>query len=282
MVSVTKFDGSKQRYMRDKVLNTSMRLGASREQAREIADEVERQLYSGMPTREILGIIRRWLRERRPRLDLRTDLRSSISMLRPKPDFERFVRLLLHEYGYRVTPNRIVRGLCVEHEIDGIAEKDGMVFYLEVKHHSNPHTYTGLDIMKEARATFEDLVEGEESGRNDIAFSDVLVVCNTKFSDHARRYAECRGIGHMGWKAPVAGGLEVRIEEKELYPITMYRDLDRKSLETLGDLGMVLLKQLLMVDRERLIRRSGLSPSELRELSEFAIELLTERSDQGV
>jgi len=159
MVSVTKFDGSRQPYSREKILNTSIRMGVSREHAENIADEVEERLYDGMPTQEILGIVRRCLRERRPSLAEMVDLRSAISMLRPKPDFERFVRLLLREDGYRVSSNRIVRGRCVEHELDAVARKKDEIFYVEVKHHSNPHTYSGLDVMKEARATFEDLTE---------------------------------------------------------------------------------------------------------------------------
>jgi len=282
MVTVTKFDGSRQTYSREKVLLTSMRMGASREEAESIADEVERSLYDGMPTQEILGIVRRCLREFKPSLDLRVDLRGAISLLRSKPDFECFVRLMLQEYGYKVTPNQIVRGLCVEHEIDAIARKGGDVVYVEVKHHSNPHTYTGLDIMKEARATFEDLTEGNQHGDNDIGFSKALVVCNTKFSDHAKRYSDCRRIDHIGWKSPMGGGLELRIEEKGLYPITLFRDLDREDRERLGNRGVVLLKQVLRRSMKSLARISGVPRDRLEELADFAREILNEKQGHGL
>jgi hypothetical protein len=252
-----------------------MRMGGSRAHAERIADEVEKRLYDGMPTQEILGIVRRCLRECKPRLDLGVDLRGAISMLRPVPDFERFVRLMLREYGYKVSANRIVRGRCVEHEIDGIARKRGEVVYVEVKHHSNPHTYTGMDVMKEARATLEDLVEGVEDGVNRIKFNKALVVCNTKFSNHAKRYSECRGIGHIAWKSPVDGGLEQRVREKELYPITMFRDLDSEAEKELGNRGIVLLKQVFEQDVGRLARSIGVRRYKLEDLAEFAREVLS-------
>jgi Holliday junction resolvase-like predicted endonuclease len=281
MVSVTKFDGSKQVYSREKVVNTSMRMGVNKAQAEKIADEVEKRLYDGMPTQEILGIVRRCLRECKPRLDLGLDLRGSISMLRPAPDFEHFIRLMLREYGYKVSANRIVRGRCVEHEIDGVARKKGEVVYVEVKHHSNPHTYTGMDVMKEARATLEDLVEGAEDGVNRIRFNKAMVICNTKFSNHAKRYSECRGIDHIAWKSPVDGGLEQRVREKELYPITMFRDLDSEAEEKLGDQGIILLRQLLEQDVRRLARSSGIRRYKLEDLKEFAGEVLSRRQRGG-
>lgn len=274
MVSVTKFDGSRQPYSRKKVLNTSMRMGMSREHAENIADEVEKRLYDGMPTQEILGIVRRSLRECRPSLAQMVDLRSAISMLRPKPDFERFVRLLLREYGYQVSPNRIARGRCVEHELDAVARKEGDVVYVEVKHHSNPHTYSGLDVMKEARATFEDLTEGNESGANDLRFTKALVVCNTKFSNHAKRYSECRGIDFVAWKSPLGRGLEQRVEEKALYPITMFGELGQESEERLGNRGLILLKQVLSRDVNSLAKASGVRRDRLEELAGFAEEIL--------
>ncbi len=257
-------------------MTTSMRMGADKERAERIADEVEERLYDGMPTQEILEIVHRGLREHRPSLGLRVDLRGAISLMRPKPDFEHFVRLLLGEYGYEVAPNKIVRGMCVTHEIDAIARRGDAVVYVEVKHHSNPHTYTGMDVVKEARATFEDLTDGFKHGENDVGFNEALVVCNTKFSGHARRYAVCRGIEQIAWKCPVKAGLEQRIREKGLYPITLFKDLDSESEERLGNRGVVLLKQVLGQNTKRLTRSSGVSKRRLDELVDFARDVLGE------
>ena len=108
---------------------------ADREAAEAIADKIESRAYDGIPTQKILQMIFRYLKKHRPAVRHQIDLRMAISLLRPKPDFERFVQMLLEEHGYAVTSNRIIRGKCVEHEIDAIARKGGETYLVEIKHH---------------------------------------------------------------------------------------------------------------------------------------------------
>ena len=76
-----------------------------------------------------------------------------------KPEFEVFVRVLLANKGFEVSPNRIIPGKCVEHEVDAIARKGGLTYFVEAKHHVNYHTPTGLDESRIARAILEDISE---------------------------------------------------------------------------------------------------------------------------
>ena len=82
-----------------------------------------------------------------------------------KPEFENFVQVLLARNGFEVSPNRLVTGKCVEHEVDAIARKDGITFFVEAKHHVNYHTPTGLDESRIARAVLEDVTEGFRLGK---------------------------------------------------------------------------------------------------------------------
>ncbi len=273
-VWVTKADGTRQPFDRGKVINTCFRLGVDREVAETIAEKVESRVYDGISTKKILQMIFRYLRKYRPAVRHQIDLREAISLLRPKPDFERFVRTLLEEQGYKVTPNQIVQGRCVEHEIDAIARRNGKNLLVEVKHHFNHHTYTGLDVPRVARATFEDLTEGYDLGLTSIKFTGALIVCNTKFSEHASRYARCRGIDHVGWRAPKDQGLEKIIEEKNLYPITLLKDLSKEEREKIADQGILLLKQLIVQDPIKLSEKTKIPQKRLRELMEKSLLFL--------
>ena len=71
-----------------------------------------------------------------------------------------------------------------------------------------------------------------------------MIICNTKLSEHAKRYAECRGIHHIGWSSPSDPDLQTMIEEKKLYPITYLKGLDTETQKKLTSAGIVLLKQL--------------------------------------
>lgn len=257
-ITVTKADGTRQPFDAEKIVRTCLRLGASREIAEDVAKKIELKAYDVIPTKKILQMIFRQLGKHKPDVKRRIDLRRALSLMNPKPDFERFVQILLSEHGYEVTPNQIVRGRCVEHEIDAIARKDGKAYIVEVKHHFDYHAQTSLDVSRIVRAVFEDVTEGFELGLNNLKVDGSLIVCNTKLSDHAKRYAECRGIHHIGWSYPPERDLRLMIEEKELYPTTYLKGLDAETREKLSSAGIILLKQLVGKDLGELKKETGI------------------------
>lgn len=172
--------------------------------------------------------------------------------------------MLLEAHGYTVSCNQIVRGRCVEHEVDAVATKGNKTYLVEIKHHSNHHIYTGLDVPRIARANLEDLTEGYNLGLHTIDFSEVLVVCNTKFSEHASQYAKCRGIRQIGWAVPPKHGLERMIEEKNLHPVTILKGLNRSNREKLLNSGLILLKQLISRDVYELSKKRKFLGSNLQ------------------
>jgi hypothetical protein len=196
--------------------------------------------------------------------------------MNPKPAFERFVQILLREHGYEVTPNRIVRGKCVEHEVDAVARKNGETYIVEVKHHYNHHTPTGLDASRIARAVFEDVTEGVKLGFNNLKIDGAMIVCNTKLSDHAKRYTQCRKIRHIGWSSPPDHSLQDMIEEKKLYPITYLKGLNTTTREKLASAGIILLKQLTAKNIGELRRETGIPRETLVSMIKEAKMILSE------
>jgi hypothetical protein len=265
---ITKSDGSRQVFQKEKVLDTCLRMGATREVAEHVTDRVEQEIYNGIESKRILSMIFRQLGRYHPSVKHHIDLRKALALMDPKPDFEQYVRLLLEGQGYQVTPNTIIRGKCVEHEIDAIAKKDGRTYIVEVKHHSNHHTLSGLDVDRISRAIFEDISEGFELGMNSTRLERAMIICNAKLSDHAKRYAECRGIEHMGWRYPQNRGIDAIIEGKKLYPITYLKNLDSTSMRKLTSRGVLLLTQLVESRPETLARETGIAIKRIQVLQE--------------
>jgi hypothetical protein len=249
-------------------------MGATREIAEKIADRVEVKIYDGVETRQILRMVFRQLRRYRPALKHQIDLRRALSLIKPKPDFERFIQILLEEHGYTVTPNQIVKGKCAEHEVDAIASKNGKTYIVEVKHHFNYHKPTGLDVGRIARAVLEDVTEGFELGLNNLRLDNAMIVCNTKLSEHAKRYVKCRKIHHLGWSSPSELDLQTMIEEKKLYPITCLKGLNIKIQRRFSSAGIILLRQLTTYDLGRLRGDTGLSMDTLRSIIDQARTIL--------
>lgn len=269
MIYVTKANGDKQPFDKQKIINTCLRLQATLEQAQSIADRIEAKAYDGIPTSKILKMIFRYMEKYRPAIGHQIDLKQAIAMLRSKPDFEIFIAKLFEAMGYEVETNLIIQGKCIEHEIDVVARKENEVILIEVKHHVNHHTYSGLDVFLQLNSTLEDLKEGYEDGKNNFKFTRAILICNTKVSEHAKRYALCRGLEFIAWKFPPEKGLERLIEEYKFYPISFLKEIERDEAYKLADIGIVTVKQLLE-DVEKISRRSGISKNRILELQKAA------------
>jgi hypothetical protein len=269
MIYVTKADGSKQLFDKQKIINTCLRLQATLEQAQSIADRIEARAYDGIPTKKILQMVFQYMKKYRPAIGYQIDLKQAIAMLRSRPDFEIFIAKLFEAMGYEVEINLIIQGKCIEHEIDVIARKENEVILIEVKHHINHHTYSGLDVFLQLNSTLEDLKEGYEIGKNNFKFTRAILICNTKVSDHAKKYALCRGLEFIAWKFPPEKGLERLIEEYKLYPITFLKNMERNEACKLADIGIVTVKQLLD-DVEKISKKSGINKNRILELQKDA------------
>ena len=269
MIYVTKADGSRQPFDKQKIINTCLRLQATLEQAQSIADKIEAKAYDGVPTKKILQMVFQYMKKYRPAIGYQIDLKQAIAMLRSKPDFEIFVAKIFEALGYKVETNLIIQGRCIEHEIDVVARKNEELILVEAKHHVNHHTYSGLDVFLQLNSTLEDLREGYESGKNNFRFTRAILVCNTKVSEHAKRYALCKGLEFIAWKFPLERGLERIIEEFKLYPITFLRGIEKEEACKLANVGIVAIKQLLDY-AEEISRKSGISKTRVLELQKIA------------
>ena len=257
-VFVTKANGYKQQFDRDKVIATCLRMGATPEVAAQIAEKVERHLYEGISTRQILQMIFRYLRSYKPAVKYRFDLRRALSLMEPKPEFETFMRVLLAHSGFEVEGNWILRGKCGEHEVDAIARKDGVTYFVEVKHHTSYHALTGLDESRIAQAILEDVNDAYEAGTLKLKVDQAMIVTNTRYSDHAIQYGGCKNIFQIGWGSPQGLGLRDMIEQGKLYPLSSLRGIRSDVKRRLVNAGIVLIKQLLKADGVELAKKTGL------------------------
>jgi len=257
-VYVTKADGSLQPYDRSKIISVCLRLHASVEEAEEVADRIEARLYDGIPTREIIEMVYEYLGELKPHLKPIMDLREALGAIRSKPDFEEYVRAMFRELGYETKPAMIVRGECVEHEIDGILSRGGEVLCLEVKHHTQPHAKVRLEELLKLKSVFEDIRRGYERGVNEFPVNRAILVSNAKFSEMAVRYARCVGMMVLGWNTPEGRGIEKLIDRYGLYPVTCLKELSREQVLRLCDAGVCTLKTLVRLGVDEVRGRTGL------------------------
>ena len=273
MKYVIKADGTKQPYDRHRVMRTARNYGVPDDYVTEVAAEVERHLYDGIRTRDVLRMIHTYARRYQPSVEGRTNVRRAIGLLAPKPDFELYVQALLRGSGYEVEGGRILKGRCGEHEVDAIARKDGITYFVEVKHHHSHHRMTGLDEGRIARAIVEDVQEGYKTGKNHFTIDKAMIVCNTKLSSHAKRYATCWDIKHIGWDNPKDENIASMVADMKLCPVTLIKGVDGKMRKKLVWAGIVTLGQLLKHSPDELTDLTGIPANDIYILVERARKL---------
>jgi len=273
---VTKSTGEKQPFRPEKIINTCLRAGAPKDLAYAIAHEVGRRAHDGISTKKILRLTLRLLEEERPSLAARYDLKDAIARLGPAGyQFEIFIAEILKEYGYRAQLPPPVRGACVEHEIDIIAEKNGVRAMIECKYRRESGIYIGIKEALYTWARFLDLKDGYTAGKCQ-KFDKCWLVCNTRFSDDVSKYAHCKQMVLLGWHYPRDKGLERMIEDKKIYPITVLRKLDQDSRKKLAKAELMLCRDLQKTDFYQLEKMTKIKADKLIALIQEARDVLSD------
>lgn len=259
MTYVIKASGERQEFSKEKIYQTCLHSGVSEKHAARIAAEVEKAVYDGITTKEILKLVLKKLDKVEKASALKYGAREAISKFAEGDEFEKYVQHLLDHHGYMTQWNIILKGELVEHQIDIIAEKEWKKYFVECKHHKNPHRFTGLQEALQVWAAFDDLNRGGSK------FDNAWLICNTKLSDHAIRYAKGKNILLTCWNYPEGKDLRSWITDEELYPLTVL-NAPLEIRRQLMDAGIVLVKELLKSDIRELSIKEKIQLKDLNKL----------------
>jgi len=239
MISVIKADGMSEPFSDIKVLESIKRARIPEHLQKEVLSEVKAKVYNNMPTSEIYGYVLEYLgKSSQPYSKTSYGLKQAIMMLGPTGyPFEDFVAKILETQGYKTLVRQVLRGKCVSHEVDVIAEKNGKRAMIEAKFHNNPGTRSDVHVALYTYARFLDLKDKYD-------FDEAWIVTNTKTTTDAIAYAECMTMKTLSWSYPSDGSLRDLIESAQLRPITMLTSLSAAQKVKLLQHHIVLCKDV--------------------------------------
>ncbi len=275
---VLKRDGRLEKFNREKIIKTCLRAGVPIDVAKEIAENVKREIYNRIPTEELYKIVLSHLRRFERSHAYLYRLKESVAELEPTA-FEKFTKLILESLGYNAIWNVIIDGKCVDHQVDVVAEKDSKKYLIECKRHVNPHRFCGLGVGLQVQARLEDILDGFKEGKNKYNFYKAWIFTNTKFSEHIIRYADAKGILLTGWRYPENNGLEEIVQENKLLPVTLLPVANNIKLK-LQEKEIITLNDFLAA-RSRKLEKCGISENRISSLRRIASEML-EKVHMGI
>ncbi|MBN1585450.1 restriction endonuclease [Candidatus Uhrbacteria bacterium] len=243
-MEIIKSTGQRVEYDREKIRQTLRHAGASDRTIRQVLPRVEEKITDGMTTRRIYSILRREIRKSNPALAHRYNLRNALLKLGPAGfQFEKYVASILKAYQYETEiPDRELLGLCVRHEIDVIAKREGKTVMIEAKFRNQFGLTVSLKDVMATWAAFEDLVDGSKTGKCP-RFDELWVVTNGRFSERAYQFGVCRGIRMVGWGSE-EHSLARMVDHTALYPITVIDGLRQWELERLFKNDLTLCREV--------------------------------------
>jgi Holliday junction resolvase-like predicted endonuclease len=197
----------------------------------------------------------------------RYSLRRSLLSLGPTGfPFERFIAELFKRKGYETLVDQVVKGRCVEHEIDIVAWNSEKLIMVEAKFHNEAQYKSDLKVALYVKARIDDLADASFSyGGRERALNEGWLVTNTKFTDKAISYGECAGVRLLGWNYPRTANLHELIQETGMVPITCLTTISEREKQTLLEAGVILCSDL-REGKERL-RSLGLPEETISEVT---------------
>ena len=274
-MDVIKASGSKEKFNEKKLYSSLKRAGAGSVLAEKISKEITKKVSTGISSEEILRQAISCLKKENSLLAVRYNLKRAIMELGPTGfPFERYVAEILKEYGYKTKVGSMVKGSCISHEIDVIAQKEKKHFMIECKYHNSRGRRSDAKVALYTYARFLDVKKAwEKMPGHQHFFHQAWLVTNTKCTSKAIRYARCVGLKIIGWRYPQNESLEYLIEKKGLYPITVLPSLTRYVKDRLIQKKVILAKDLLKYSLGGLIKLTGLQLKVVQKLQKEAREL---------
>ncbi|MDP2951248.1 MAG: restriction endonuclease, partial [bacterium] len=234
--------GQREPFSFQKVLQSAKRVGATQRMAQEIAQKIEKEVFEGMKTSAIFEKIKVFLIKEMPSASLKFSLKDAMRKLGPTGfPFEKFIGKVLEKNGYKVKLNQIVKGKCLEYEIDCLTEKGGETYLVECKYRNLASDIVDTQNVAVLYAKFLDITQKRKA--------KPLLVTNAKFTTRAIKYAKCVGVELLGWQYPQNMGLERVIDKDKLYPITILPSLNKNLLFALNQADIVLVSELLKANQ---------------------------------
>ncbi len=244
-IRIAKSDGTVEAFDQHKLVSSLTRSGAKHDLAEHVAEEVQKGLYPGITTREIYARAYDRLRHEKKDSAARYSLKRAVLEFGPSGfPFEAYIAQLYAAEGYTVSIDQMIKGRCVEHEVDVVIKKGEEITYAEAKFHNTPGFKCDLTVVLYVKARIDDI--GHKG----------LVVTNTKFTDKAVQFAECAGLELLGWDYPLGNSLHDRIDRAKLYPVTALTSLSRREKTALLNERVVLCTGL--SDQGDALARAGI------------------------
>jgi len=254
-MEIVKSSGEKEPFSKSKFCLSLKKAGAPGNVVEEVCSRIGEEVKPGMTTTQIFRKASQYLMKDDFIVAANYSLKRGIAELGPAGfNFEKFLGVVISSLGYEVKLNQMMKGRCVTHEVDLVAEKDGEHFLVEAKYHNTSGMKTHIDVAMYADARLADIAFTEEQRESSHNNHKMWLITNTEFTKTALKYGRCRNLKLTSWRGPAKEGLKDIIIKNKLYPITVLPSVNKFAQEEFVKHNMMLARDLAPYTADDLVR----------------------------
>lgn len=245
-IFVIKASGEKVPFEESKLRQSLIAAGAPPEAVDGITGQILNELHPGMTTKKIYQRAFSLLKKRSRPNAAKYKLKRAVMELGPSGyPFERFVGEIYKMRGYDTRTGVNIKGHCVMHEVDVLAQNDKEAMAFECKFGNSNGKKIDIKVALYVHSRVRDL---EREWKKDPLHSGQKfhggIITNATFSTDAIQYGTCAGMTLISWSFPKQGNLNQLIDHCQLYPITSMTYLTKTEKKHLIGKGIVLCREL--------------------------------------
>lgn len=272
-MKIIKHSGDIVEFNPEKLKTSLLKSGASTIAVDAILHAIRKQMYEGIPTKQIYKMAFSLLKKTANSNAARYNLREAIRLLGPAGFFfEKYIGRLFASEHYETKVNITLQGKCVLHEIDVLVKKNEHVSMIECKYHAGREAASDVKVPMYILSRFNDLKERQHAifEKKDV-ISKCWIVTNNRFTSDAIDFAKCSGLNLLSWNYPEDNNLKTKNDTHYLYPITCLTTLSIAEKDKLLILDVILVKEI--INRSDCLEKIGLSSNRIKNVLKEASEL---------
>lgn len=271
---VTKASGVTEPFSIEKLKLSLERSRATPAEIEIICNQLQSQLYQGISTKKIYSEAFKLLKHHSKHHAARYQLKKGLLDLGPSGyPFEKFIAKLFEMQDYETITGQIVKGKCVSHEIDVIANKNNEIIVIECKYRNAAGITVDIKTPLYIHSRFNDVVAGGYF-KNEQESINGWLITNAKFTTDAITYGKCSNLNLLSWDYPAKNSLRELIDNYNLYPLTCLTTLSKQEKQWLLSHDMVLAKDI--YNNETILLKAGVSSKRIQIVKEEGLKLFKE------
>lgn len=252
---------------KEKFRRSITRPGTSPALIEELVESVQKNISHFKTSEDIFRYTFELLKQKEPYAAIKYNVKRSLLEFGPTGfPFEQFVAEIFKAQGYETETNQIIKGWCVDHEIDLIAKKDNETFMVECKFHNELSYRSHVQVPLYTQARYQDIKKTWKPDSPQNKLTRTWIVTNTSFTYEALKYSNCIGITLTSWDYPKTENLAHLIVKFNLYPVTALTSLTNTQKQLCIQEGFTLAK-----DVEKnigVLKKIGLNNAEIKKVIE--------------